>query len=320
MGDVNSDDYYRVLGVDKSASEKDIAKAYKKAALKWHPDKNPDGNTEDQFKKVTEAYEVLSDKEKRRTYDQFGKQALNGAAGPNMNGGGRQMNFQDAEQIFKAFFGPSGGIFEDFGGGPGRGGRGGSMFMDPFGDNSTRRTKKSRINQDFPDRIPENQKVQIRGLRREPQHNGQNGVVEEYDEDRGRYKVRLQDGQELLLKPDNLSLRVENVRIVGLAGHAQLNGQAGTVISFDSEKDRYTVQVRTASSGAPGLQVVAVPTANIVLPLNTRVTIVGLQGHAQYNGKWGKITEYNQQDEKYTVQLTKEKCIRVKRNNCRAAG
>ena len=56
--DINAEDYYKVLGVEKGASEKDIAKAYKKAALKWHPDKNPNdpGKAEENFKKVTEAY------------------------------------------------------------------------------------------------------------------------------------------------------------------------------------------------------------------------------------------------------------------------
>lgn len=68
-----AEDYYKILGVDKKASVEDIKKAYRKLALKWHPDKNPNNkNAEEKFKKVSEAYAVLSDKEKRAQYDNFG--------------------------------------------------------------------------------------------------------------------------------------------------------------------------------------------------------------------------------------------------------
>merc|ERR1719409_2720146 len=89
--DVNADDYYKVLGVDKSASSNEIAKAYKKLALKYHPDKNPEGKekAEENFKKITEAYEVLNDAEKRKSYDQFGKASLNGGGGGGPGGGAR---------------------------------------------------------------------------------------------------------------------------------------------------------------------------------------------------------------------------------------
>ena len=66
-------DYYKTLGVDKKATESDIKKAYRKLALKYHPDKNPDNKeAEEKFKEVSEAYEVLSDKDKKNRYDRFG--------------------------------------------------------------------------------------------------------------------------------------------------------------------------------------------------------------------------------------------------------
>src|SRR5674536_318971 len=68
-----AEDYYQVLGVDKKASADEIKKAYRKLALKWHPDKNPNNKSaEEKFKKISEAYAVLSNKEKRQQYDQFG--------------------------------------------------------------------------------------------------------------------------------------------------------------------------------------------------------------------------------------------------------
>ena len=108
-------DYYDVLGVSKSADNKEIKKAYRKIAIKFHPDKNP-GNkeAEEKFKEAAEAYEVLSNNEKRQRYDQFGHAGMKGSAG----GFGGGMNMED---IFSQFGDIFGGGFGGFGGG--RGGR-----------------------------------------------------------------------------------------------------------------------------------------------------------------------------------------------------
>ena len=72
-------DYYEVLGVDRAASEDEIKKAYRKLAVKYHPDKNPgDKEAEEKFKEISEAFEVLKDRDKRRKYDQFGHDAFRG--------------------------------------------------------------------------------------------------------------------------------------------------------------------------------------------------------------------------------------------------
>lgn len=116
-------DFYEILGVDKSASAAEIKKAYRKLALKYHPDKNPDDkDAEAKFKEAAEAYEVLSNADKKSRYDQFGHQAFEGAGG--FGGGGMNMDdiFSQFGDIFGGAFGGGGG-FSGFGGGFGGGGQ-----------------------------------------------------------------------------------------------------------------------------------------------------------------------------------------------------
>jgi DnaJ-class molecular chaperone len=114
----NNTDYYNILGVSKSASQAEIKKAYRKQALKWHPDKHKENNkkkAEEKFKKINQAYEVLSDSKKRQMYDQFGEAAFKGSAPGGFSGAYQQGPFTWS-------YTTSGGGFEDIFGG----------FSDPF--------------------------------------------------------------------------------------------------------------------------------------------------------------------------------------------
>ncbi|XP_064613713.1 dnaJ homolog subfamily B member 6-like isoform X2 [Liolophura sinensis] len=150
-------EYYVVLGVRQTASDADIKKAYRKLALKWHPDKNPDRKeeAEKKFKEISEAYEVLSDKKKREIYDRYGRDGLIGGGGSSGfdadfdigNFGFPSFHFRDPEDVFREFFG-SGDPFADFFRGERRDafqngtmfqnsftGFGGPSFFTPFFDN-----------------------------------------------------------------------------------------------------------------------------------------------------------------------------------------
>ena len=113
-------DYYEVLSLERGASDEEIKKAYRKLAVKFHPDKNPgDKAAEEQFKELGEAYEVLSDPKTRAAYDQYGHAAFD----PRRRASGRGGGFHDASDIFREFFGGGGGggsIFEEVFGGGGR--------------------------------------------------------------------------------------------------------------------------------------------------------------------------------------------------------
>ena len=122
------EDYYDILGISKGASAAEIKKAYRKMAIKYHPDKNPgDSEAENKFKKAAEAYEVLGNEEKRAKYDRFGHQAFEGGG----FGGGGGMNMDDIFSQFGDIFGGGfGGGFSGFGG---------------FGGGGQRRAKGSNL-------------------------------------------------------------------------------------------------------------------------------------------------------------------------------
>ena len=111
-------DYYDILGVGRNASAEDLKKAYRKLAIQYHPDKNPgNAEAEEKFKEAAEAYEVLSNAEKRQNYDRFGH------SGPQMGGGGFGGGM-DLNDIFEQFGDIFGGAFGGaFGGSSGRGGQ-----------------------------------------------------------------------------------------------------------------------------------------------------------------------------------------------------
>jgi len=347
--DIKSEDYYKVLGVERSASDSEIAKAYKKLALKYHPDKNPDNKeqAEEQFKVITEAYEVLHDAEKRKAYDQFGKGGLQGGGG--MPGGG--VSFQQADEIFKAFFGGNdpfsmffGGDGDDdmFGGRGGPGGRPRVVFQNgmPGGGRGMggmpgmglpggmggfdfggmggmggmpgmgKGGGKSRAPPP-PHAIPTQTVVVIRGLTKAAEHNGKSGKIASWDAGKGRYEVEIDGDTSLSLKPANLTQQCR-VKLVGIEAQPELNGKSGQILSFDAEKGRYAIRLNERL--ASGRDAIGLQPASVVLPKGTRVVVQGLSKE-EFNGLMGQIMDVDDSACRYEVACQNGKTIKIKFEN-----
>ncbi len=203
-------DYYEVLGVNKGASDDEIKKAFRKLAVKYHPDKNPgDKTAEEKFKEINEAYSVLSDKTKRSRYDQFGHAGVGGDGGGNPFGGGFG-GFGGNGQSFNFDFG--GGGFEDiinamFGGGGFRAARRGRDFRTSitidfedaiFGSTKTISVEGDQIKLKIPAGIYDGQSIRLAGKGGEaPSADGQRGDL--YVEVRVRaHKTLTREGDLIL--------------------------------------------------------------------------------------------------------------------------
>jgi len=331
--DLKSDDYYKVLGVARDASQAEITKAYRKLALKLHPDKNQDNKAkaEEDFKIVSEAYSTLSDQEKRKTYDVCGKDAPMPDHGASYTGGGYSQ--QEAEALFQNLFGSGGaagmpgqmgvgtggssfmfsssmgdgngmpGGFSGFGDGNGMpsgfGGFGG--MPGGFGDfdsifqgfSAGQPFQRHSAGRMPPHALPLGTAVVIRGLKSSPQHNGKTGQIKGFDASRNRYQVSM-EGAILELKPVNLTQQC-SIEVVGLETKPELNGKVGDVFNYDAEKGRYMILLDNPASA------LSLHRSNCLLKIGTRIVLDGLSNE-NYNSKMGRIVEIHRQDCRYTVQ------------------
>lgn len=361
---LKSDDYYQILGCSKNADDAALKKAYRKLAVKWHPDKNPDNQeATENFQKISEAYATLSDKKKREIYDQYGVEGVNAAdqgnapppggfgggfggfGGGGHHGGAHHMSPEEAQFIFGQFFGgsdPFGGFSSSMGGRGGRSMRG-SAGMDPFmhiggsgmggsgmrgsmggfggmpfdmgsmgmgsmggGMNGSSRPAPKRY-----DAIPRETVVSLKGLVNKPERNGDRGVIQSFNPQSGRYVVVLEDSDETMsVKPSNLLQHV-HVKLHGLESKPELNGERGTVLAWNSHTERYNIYVIKAK------KVMSLKPTNVILDVGTVGQVTGLASKPELNGKWGTINAWHSDTNKYDLQLSADKIIRIKAESLR---
>lgn len=294
--DVEASDYYRILGVDRIATEAEIGKAYKKLALKHHPDRNP-GDEEaaaEKFKRVAEAYDVLRDAEKRRHYDQFGKDgpradsgSPGGPGGPGFRatGGGQAMSQEQADAIFKMVFGESGSSSMFSGGPPGAfGGFGGFPKSGSAASGGPRIGMHGRM----PDLAAGFSGLGgLGGFGGFPTAAGRSGRSGASHRSRsGRHS----SGQRVhsYVLPLNTA-----VVIHGLNKSPEFNGKTGEVAVWDGGRGRYEVQV--------GSERLSLKPDNITQVC--RVEVCGLEGRPELNGRTGQVRGYDDGRDRYEVLL-----------------
>lgn len=351
---LNSDDYYQILGVTKSADDSALKKAYKRLAVKWHPDKNPgDEQATKNFQKISEAYATLSDEKKRKLYDTYGKEAADqsdqmpdgapmgrgfpggmpggsfhfSSGGP--GGGGHHMSTDEAQFLFSQFFGgsdPFGGMGGSRrGGGPGiRINMGGHPGMqDPFGGFG----------------------MSMGGMGRQP-----GGSFHGTSNQRPAKRYDAIPAQTI-------------VSLKGLVSQPERNGDRGEILQYDPISGRYVVQIEDSDETIKvkpsnllqhvhikifGLEsradlngekatilawdeskerynvyvmsiskVLSLRPSSIVLDNGTVGKITGLMSKPELNGKWATIKSFNSDSARYDVQLSADKILRLKLDNIR---
>jgi len=322
----NNKDYYKTLGVDKNADESTIKKAYRKLALKWHPDRNTDNKkemAEKKFKEINEAYEVLGDPEKRRRYD---------SGGFDMSGA----DFTNAEEIFKRFFSADGGMgmggmgpmgpmnmnmfnlgetsgfsrmggFPDgglggFAGFPGFSGEQMSGFMSGFPGAGRPQSREKKPQGP----LANGTKISIYGLAKKKEHNNKTGTITGYDHKSKRFIVTLDDDSRISLQGKNI-LQLISVLI---HGNNLYQGQKAKVDGYISEKQLVICKIHGKNSTTAGL-----PRTQLLLGNGTTVRLEGLRGSASLNGSWGKVMQWNADKQRYTVKLDKSRIILAKPDN-----
>jgi len=341
MCDTTSNDFYKILGVDKTATEKQIKKAYRKLAMKYHPDRNKESDAADKFKKIASAYECLSDPQKRKQYDLCGGMPGNMPQGMpfNMNMGGgmpagvRFVNMSGngmagMEGMLASIFGGMSGMGAKKGGSPfggmGRspfggmggspfGGMGGSPFGGmPFSDMGGGDRWNSPFGKTEPKRtmgLQPGTTVTIDGLKSASKYNGLQARVVKFSPEQKRYTVQMQNDSTISVKRANLHQVVDGVSITGLKSRSDLNDTRGRVVGFNHTDNRYVVQTAFEKAG--------LKRENVILPPGTSVMVEGLKNAPRWNTQEGKLVQYDQQSDRYVVDMGTQK-LRLRPSNIRA--
>jgi len=291
--DVDAEDLYKVLGVQRGATDKDICAAYKRLALRYHPDKNLDNReqAEHAFKRVTCAYETLRDTSKRQQYESS-RVTSHGPLGGNSGIYGDIGSLDRADELYRVFFGGSSstpnidiaGIF-DFDRKP--------------------RTKLSKA-ADRPTKytMPSGTAVVVHGLASKPEHNGKSGHIREWNAEKSRYDVSLNSGGILSLRPQNLA-QLCHITVAGHENRPEINGKKAEIIDFNEESGQYMLLLDDPAS------VIEVPPRNCIFAVGTAAILQGLSDE-QLNGQMCTIVSVDQNASRYVVECEGGRQLKVR--------
>merc|ERR1712107_532269 len=181
-----------------------------------------------------------------------------------------------------------------------------------FGSTSSSSSKKRPRTSEYYDSIPTGTVVRLKELVNSPERNGDRGRIVQYDRTTGRYVVQMIDDDDdsiMKIKPSNLFQQHVAVTIHGLQTNTELNGMNGTILGYDDHKQRYTV----SSNNGP----ISLKPSNTILTNGTVGRITGLVSKPELNGQRGTIIHFNQNSDRYDVQLSADTIVRVKLDNIR---
>lgn len=310
--DFDSDDLYKNLGIKKNATDKEIKKAYRKLAMKYHPDKNPKdkASAEEKFKKVSRAYEVLSDSDKRKKYDlginDQGVPFSKTQTGNPFNGTTQHYSFSHADDIFKQFFGNS-DPFSSNSNGFSFISTGGQIPNNIFQRSSFNTTRKSVKKVDV---ISNGKQVMIYGLKSKSEYNGKSGTIVGYSRDSNRYQVKLDNGSVINILRNNFQQIVKNIELMELVSKNSLNGVLGVVVGYNESKNRYIIQLGTRQGNA----VLSFKKNNVLLPSDLCIYLENLKT-THWNGRCGRIKGYDPETKRYSIDIGHSKVLNVKSEN-----
>jgi len=333
---LQSEDYYEILGVPQTAKAAVIKKAYRKLAVQWHPDKNAGANADvatRNFQKISEAYAVLSDPKQRTLYDQYGKDAADHHSdpmssdhreGPRNNNGGRQ-HYSFPEAAGGGM--PGGGVSFSFGGGSGGDGSGGGgggmspeqaqfLFSQFFGggggcmnggSSSTSDPFGGMMGGDMNE--GGHQRSRRGGGRSMPFGDLSNGMHNMHmgggPDSFGMNKRRRTSPSSSHYQKQKQYQTIPMGTIVtlqGLISKPERNGDRGQIVQYDSNTGRYIIQIENTN------ETMKVKPTNL-FQHDVLVTIHGLVNNAEWNGTKARVLMYKKQKERYTVYHTETKKV-----------
>jgi len=307
---LNEDDYYKILGCNRSANESELKKAYRKLAVKWHPDKNPNNEVATtNFQKISEAYATLSDAKKREVYDQYGKEGVDaseqggvpgggfpggGFPGGEFGGGGggmhQHMSPEEAQAFFSTFFGGS----DPFGGGMGGGGRGSSPFA-----SSGRGRGPSFRSSGMGGADPFSMMFDGMG------GGGHPGMS--FSSSRGGGFPQQSQPQVSQQRFDAIPNGTV-VSLKGLKNAPERNGDRGVIKQYVPSTGRYFVTLEDSDEN------MSVKPTNLLQHIHVRIH--DIQNQPELNGKTGTIIAWNENKERYNIYvMTMKKVVCLKAAN-----